>query len=145
MWLLNYFRIYICAGIAIAFSVGFKQPWWLGLLLAIVCRIAWHIVEKEFTKRKINRLFEQHSYEFKQQFGPYGIRLINKAEEDWSVKKSLSEVFECDLKKLKNAVSQLESIDILFKAGLQPQGDMYQLHDLKLKYGKYRLSKFEKR
>jgi hypothetical protein len=145
MWLFNYFRIYICAGAAIAFSIGFKQPWWLGLLLAIVCRVVWYIIEKEFTKRKINRLFEHHSYEFKQQFGPYGIRLINKAEEDWSVKKSLSEVFECDLKKLQETVSQLESIDILFKAGLQPQGDIYQLHDLKLKYGKYRLAKIEKK
>lgn len=144
MWVFNFYRMYICAGAAIAFSVGFKQPWWIGFLLTIFYRIVWLMIEKILVKRKINRLFEQYSYDFKQQFGPYGIRLINKAEEDWSVKKSLAEVFEPDLKKLQNSVSQLESIDILFKAGLQPQGDMYQLHDLKLKYGKYRLSKAAK-
>jgi hypothetical protein len=32
-------------------------------------------------------------------------------------------------------------MDELFKAGLSPQGDEYLLHDLRLKYGRYRLEK----
>ena len=42
-------------------------------------------------------------------------------------------------KKLKKTVEQLEMMDTLFKAGMRPEGDEFLLHDLKLKYGKYRL------
>lgn len=101
----------------------------------------WYFVEKRINQIRINKWFEQHSYEFKLQTGPYGIRLINQAENDSYIKKSLCEVFTPDLKKLKEAVTQLETMDALFRAGLQPQGDQFQLHDLKLKYGRYRLEK----
>jgi hypothetical protein len=39
---------------------------------------------------------------------------------------------------------QLVLMDTLFKAGMSPAGDDFLLHDCKLKYGKYRLSRTEK-
>ena len=86
-------------------------------------------------------MVQAHSAQFKELLGPYGIRMINKAEQDPGIRKSLSEVFTPDLKKLKSTVDQLEMMDTLFKAGMQPDADTYQLHDLKLKYGKYRVEK----
>ena len=50
-------------------------------------------------------------------------------------------MFTSNQKKLQKAVEQLEMMDTLFKAGMRPEGDEYLLHDLKLKYGKYRLEK----
>lgn len=89
----------------------------------------------------MNKLFKQNETEFKQLYGPYGIRLINKAETDWQTKKSLAEVFTNKKSNLKNTVEQLEVMNTLFQAGLKPDGDAYLLHDLKLKYGKHRLEK----
>ena len=80
--------------------------------------------------------------EFKQQHGPYGIRIANKAENEWHIKKSLAEVFTTNIKKLHKAIEQLEMMDTLFKAGLRPEGDEFLLHDLKLKYGKWKTKIF---
>ncbi len=92
------------------------------------------------TKRVIiNRNFTKHISDFKQQHGPYGIRIANKAEKEWHTKASLSEIFTDNKKQLKKTVEQLEVMDTLFKAGMRPEGDAYLLHDLKLKYGKQRL------
>ncbi|MDG5814533.1 hypothetical protein QA601_05565 [Chitinispirillales bacterium ANBcel5] len=64
---------------------------------------------------------------------------MNKAENDYSLKASLAEVFVTDLNTLRKTVESLEVMDTLFKAGMRPDSDSYQLHDLKLKYGKYRI------
>jgi hypothetical protein len=53
----------------------------------------------------------------------------------------LSEVFTPNYKQLTKTVEQLEVMDTLFKSGLSPDGDTYQLHELKLKYAKYRIEK----
>lgn len=117
------------------------STWWMWLLGSISFRTAFFFAEKKYREIQINKWFEQHAYEFKQQYGPYGIRLINKAASDPSVKRSLAEVFTPDIKKLQETVKDLEMMDTLFSSGLRPDGDTYQLHDLKLKYGKYRLEK----
>jgi hypothetical protein len=141
MWIFRFYRIFtaVAAGAAVVFFSGISL--WIWPLMTVIIRMLWYFVEKRINEIRINRWFEQHSYEFKQQTGPYGIRLINQAENDPYVKKSICEVFTPDMKKLKEAVTQLETMDTLFKAGLQPQGDQFQLHDLKLKYGRYRLEK----
>ena len=108
-------------------------------MVAIAVRICLYFIEKKVHHRQINKHFSQHITLFKQLYGPYGIRIANKAESAWHIKRNLSEVFTENETALKKAVESLEVLDTLFKAGLQPQGDDYLLHDLKLKYGKYRL------
>jgi hypothetical protein len=98
-------------------------------------------LEKKINRYRIGRWFKKHSSQFKELAGPYGIRIINKSETDPSVKESLSEVFTPNYKQLTKTVEQLEVMDTLFKSGLSPDGDTYQLHDLKLKYAKYRIEK----
>jgi len=88
----------------------------------------------------VDASYNAHAAEFKQLYGPYGIRIANKAESDRRIKISLVEVFTDNPKTLKKNVEQLEVMDTLFKAGMQPQGDEFLLHDLKLKYGKHRLN-----
>ena len=39
------------------------------------------------------------------------------------------------MKKLQEAVKTLETMDVLFSAGMRPDANVWQLHDLKLKYG----------
>jgi hypothetical protein len=99
----------------------------------------WFYIESVSKKWGIDKNFKKHVSEFKQEYGPYGIRIINKAEKEWRVKASLAEVFTSDKKKLKKTVEQLEAMDALFSAGMRPEGDEFLLHDLKLKYGKLRL------
>jgi hypothetical protein len=108
----------------------------------VIVRFVWSYVEYVFKRWTIEKSFKRHVSEFKQQYGPYGIRIVNKAEKEWRVKASLAEVFTSDKKKLKRSVEQLEAMDALFKVGMQPEGDEFLLHDLKLKYGKFRLEQF---
>jgi hypothetical protein len=115
------------------------RTWWSWVLIAILSRTIWYFVEHALRNRQINKDFQAHETIFKQLYGPYGIRLINKSETDTAVRKELAEVFTGDMKKLLKTVEQLEMMDTLFKAGMRPDGDAYLLHDLKLKYGKHRL------
>jgi hypothetical protein len=144
MWIFQFYRFYlsVACGIVAAFFV--IPIWWFGLCVAIVVRICWAITERMVERKAVNRQFKEHAYEFKQQFGPYGIRLINKAEKEYTVKKQLAEVFTNDVSKLRKTIENLEMMDTLFKAGMRPDGDTWQLHDLKLKYGKYRIERYEK-
>jgi len=137
----GFYRLYlsILAG-ALAYYL-IKPRWWIWVAGSILFRIIWFFIEKQVENIRTEKWFNAHSAQFKELLGPYGIRMINKAEQDPGVRKSLSEVFTPDLKKLKNTVDQLEMMDTLFKAGMQPDADTYQLHNLKLKYGKHRLEK----
>jgi hypothetical protein len=144
MWLLNFYRFYASLALGVAAAMFVVRQWWFGLLIFIIARTCWTLVELFIGRLKVNRLFKRHAYEFKQQLGPYGIRMINKAETDAAVRRSLAEVFTENEKNLRKAVENLEVMDTLFRAGMRPDGDAYQLHDLKLKYGKYRIERMEK-
>jgi hypothetical protein len=135
----RFYRLFLSVGAGALLYFVTLHSWWIWLVGAIVFRIIYHFTESFILKKQRNTWFERHAYEFKQQFGPYGIRLINKAESDPSLKKSLCDVFIPDLTTLQNTVNELEMMEALFNSGLRPDGDAYQLHDLKLKYAKYRL------
>jgi hypothetical protein len=139
VWIFNFYRLYISIAAGGIFYFYIYKHWWVWVVTSLMTRVLWYVIERRLESIRIEKSFRQHSYEFKQQFGPYGIRIINKAENDFSVKQSLAEVFTPDMKKLKAVVEQLELMDTLFKAGMQPDGDTYQIHDLKLRYGKTRL------
>jgi hypothetical protein len=111
----------------------------IGIGTVIGVRALVFFIEWWIKRLLINRDFASHEAEFKQLYGPYGIRLINKAGTDSRIRNGLAEVFVADLNKLKKSVEQLDVMEVLFKAGMQPQGDEFLLHDLKLKYGKHRL------
>ncbi|MBN1761301.1 MAG: hypothetical protein JW863_23455 [Chitinispirillaceae bacterium] len=143
MWLLSFYRFYLSVATGIAGALFLVHSWWFGLLVAIAVRFLWWGSERLVETARINRSFRAHSYAFKQELGPYGIRMINRAGKEASVKRQLAEVFTADEKKLRKAVEQLEMMDTLFKAGMRPDDDTYQLHDLKLKYGKFRLEKID--
>jgi hypothetical protein len=141
MFLFRFYRLYLSVlGGAIVF-LTIIHSWWAWLGSSIFLRIIWSLGETKINNYRNNKHFEQHSYEFKQLLGPYGIRMINKAESDPQIKKSLCEVFTPDLKKLQETIKQLEMMDALFAAGMRPDSDTYHLHDLKLKYAKHRLQK----
>jgi hypothetical protein len=141
MFILNFYRLYIAlvTGAAVYFFV--LPRLWLFFVTLIATRVIWFFIERFVRNIRINKSFEEHETPFKEQFGPYGIRLINKARSDPAIKQSLAEVFTNDLKKLQENVKNLETMDVLFNAGMRPDGDAWQLHDLKLKYGKVRLEK----
>jgi hypothetical protein len=139
MFLLSFYRIYIAiAAGALAYFLIFPNLW-LCLAISIAIRVLWLVIEQYLEKLAITRSFKDHQTKFKELYGPYGIRLVNKAESDAQVRRSLSEVFTPHLKKLRENVKTLETMDVLFNAGMRPDGDAWQLHDLKLKYGKHRL------
>jgi hypothetical protein len=138
MWIFNFYRLYISAIIGIGVYLLTKSVW-LCIGAIIIVRFTWLAIELIFERLHAHRLFKQHAADFKQVFGPYGIRIANKAESEWRVMKSLVEVFESNQAKLKKNVEQLEVMDTLFNAGMRPEGYEYLLHDLKLKYGKRRL------
>jgi hypothetical protein len=144
MFLLNFYRFYasLCFGAAFYFFAAHSL--WFSLAIALAARVIWFATEKTVGSIRVDKLFKRHLYEFKQQLGPYGIRLANKAETDKTFKKSLTEVFVTETSVLKKNVEQLEMFDTLFKAGMQPDAETYQVHDCKLKYGKYRLEKLQK-
>jgi len=141
MWLFSFYRFYLSLlfGFGIYFFV--IQNIWLGILATVVFRTVWYGIERFIRHGSIQKNFNTHIAAFKQEHGPYGIRIANKAEKEWRIKESLAEVFIPDIKKLKKTVEQLEMMDTLFQAGMRPGGDEYLLHDLKFKYGKLRLEK----
>jgi hypothetical protein len=144
MWLLGFYRLYISlsSGIACWFFLG--RSIWLSILTALAVRVVWFAAEKIIEKISVERDFKRHVYPFKQQLGPYGIRVANQAEKDFRTKKSLAEVFVANPARLKNNVDQLAVLDTLFAAGMRPDSDALLLHDCKLKYGTYRLDQPEK-
>jgi hypothetical protein len=144
MWFLTFYRFYISLTAGILFLLFLHRDWWVLPVVTVAVRLCWLIIETRIQGIIVNRMFKHHSAAFKQEMGPYGIRLINRAERDPSVKMNLAEVFTENEKKLRKAVEQLETMDTLFRAGLRPDGDSWQLHDLKLKYGRLRIEKLEK-
>lgn len=117
------------------------RTWWSWVLITIVSRTLWYLIERTLRNIQIRKDFHAHQTVFKQLYGPYGIRLINKSETDEAFRRELAEVFTSNNEKLAKTVEHLEMMDTLFKAGMRPDGDTYLLHDLKLKYGKHRLGK----
>ena len=145
MWILSFYRAYfaLCAGTAGYFFL--KKSVWLSVAAAIIVRALWFAVERYIKRAIIERDYKRHVYEFKQQLGPYGIRMANKAENEWPIKKSLAEVFTSNTARLKKNVEQLQIMDTLFSAGMRPDAETYHLHDCKLKYGVYRLEQLTKK
>lgn len=139
MFLLTFYRFYIATAIGIAAYFLLLPNLWICVAIAIAVRTVWFFAERYLENLAIARSFEKHQTKFKELYGPYGIRLVNKAESDAEIRISLAEVFTPNVKKLKENVKTLETMDVLFNAGMRPDGDAWQLHDLKLKYGKYRL------
>lgn len=139
MAVFGFYRFYTAVALGALTFYFVWGRWWVWLLTSIAVRIIWVIAESQYASIQRDRDFRRHAYAFKQFTGPYGIRLINKAEKDTRIRHSLSEVFTDNRKKLQLAVDQLEALDALFRAGMRPEGDEYLLHDLKLKYGKHRL------
>jgi hypothetical protein len=139
MIVFSFYRLYgsIGAGIGAYFFI------WHRLLPALACiigiRTLWFLIERFVGRLLIEKYFKQHIYEFKQQLGPYGIRMANKAERKFSIKKDLSEVFLPDVKKLQKYHGQLKVLDTLYGAGMRPDPESWQLHDCKLKYASFRL------
>ena len=144
MWLLSFYRFYFSLAIGLSIAFFLHYSWWIAACVTVSTRLFWLAIEKGINRHLVDRLFKEHAYAFKQEMGPYGIRLINKAEKDSFLKRSLAEVFVGNEAKLRKTVEQLEMMDTLFRAGLRPDGDTWQLHDLKLKYGKVRLERMEK-
>jgi len=140
MWPLSFYRFYGSAAVGIV-SGFLLHSIWIGLGTFIGVRALVFFIEWWIKRLLINRDFTSHEAEFKQLYGPYGIRLINKAASDSHIRNGLAEVFVADVGKLRKTVEQLDVMEVLFKAGMQPQGDEFLLHDLKLKYGKHRLIK----
>ncbi len=141
MWLFSFYRFYCACVFGLSVYFFYIRNVWVSILVIICFRVAWFLIERMIHRHAIRKDFTKHITDFKQQHGPYGIRIANKAEKEWQIKASLSEVFTPNIKKLQKTVEQLEMFDTLFKAGMRPQGDEYLLHDLKLKYGKERLQR----
>ena len=141
MWILSFYRFYLSVFSGLSVYFFFVQNIWIALLSTIITRIIWFLCEQLLKRYAVQKDYRNHITEFKQLNGPYGIRIANKADKEWRFKESLAEVFTAKQKKLQKAVEQLEMMDTLFKAGMRPEGDEFLLHDLKLKYGKYRLEK----
>jgi hypothetical protein len=141
MWVLGFYRFFaaIAAGAAVYWTL--YRSIWAWVVATLLVRLSWFAVELAAARLAVNRDFNRHIAAFRQELGPYGIRIANKAESDPRVKKSLAEVFTPGMKKLRKTVEQLEVMDTLFQAGMRPEGDEYLLHDLKLKYGKRRLER----
>lgn len=145
MFLFQFYRFYFSLTVGILVRLFLLRSWWVIVPVTVLMRILWLVIENAVKKNIANRLFREHAYTFKQELGPYGIRMINKAEKEPHVKKSLVEVFTPDENKLRKAVEQLEMMDTLFKAGMRPDADNWQLHDLKLKYARWRIEQLEKK
>jgi hypothetical protein len=141
MAFLNFYRLYasLCAGFAIYMFLG--RNVWLALGCAAAFRLSWFFVEGSVSRILVEVRFKRHIHEFKQQLGPYGIRLANRAEGDRAVRKSLSEVFVPSLKKLKINYDYLKVLDTLYAAGMRPDQESLHLNDCKLKYAAFRLER----
>jgi hypothetical protein len=140
MWIFSFYRTYfsIAAGAVLFFFFHSVTLW---ISSTVVLRLVWLGIETIISRWILERSYRKHIHFFKQELGPYGIRIANRADSNLRIKKSLCEVFVPHVEKLKKAVEQLDVMEALFKAGMRPDADEYLLHDLKLKYGKIRLEK----
>jgi hypothetical protein len=141
MFIFQFYRFFLSTALGIATWLFVIHSFWVIFPVLIVTRLVWFMIEKLIKNIRIKKWYKVHSAPFKELTGPYGIRLMNKADTDTAVRTSLAEVFTTDFKELKKITEQLEMMDTLFKSGLRPDGDSYQLHDLKLKYARHRLEK----
>jgi hypothetical protein len=141
MFLLHFYRCYLAVAAGAAVYVWYAPRVWLWVLTSVVFRVLWALAAHLITRIRIERDFKTHAYAFKQQCGPYGIRLIKQAEKDFHIKKSLHEVFTGNLAKVKKNLETLEMMQTLFQAGMRPSGDDYILYDCKISYARHRLSK----
>ncbi len=144
MWLLSFYRFYASLGVGVV-AYFLSRGVAAGVACAIAFRLLWCAMERAIAFFIIDERFNRHVYEFKQQLGPYGIRMANMAQRDRKIKKSLSEVFTPNMKNLEKCVDQLKMMDTLFRAGMRPDAETQQLHDCKLKYGTYRLDRMGKK
>ena len=141
MWIFTFYRLYCALVVGSLSYFLFVHSLWCVAGVAVLARTVWHLVERVVRKKRIAAWFDEHEGAFKEQFGPYGIRIINRAETDPAVKSSLAEVFTPHRAALRRNVDNLEAMDAIFKAGMRPDAETWQLHDLKLQYGKFRLEK----
>lgn len=141
MFIFQFYRFYISTALGVAIWLFAIHSFWVIFPVIIVTRTIWFLIEKMIGTIRIKKWYKIHEANFKELTGPYGIRLINKADSDTAVRNSLAEVFTSSFQELRKTVEQLEMMDTLFKSGLRPDGDSYQLHDLKLKYARHRLEK----
>jgi hypothetical protein len=143
VFILSFFRFYCCGALAALICYQTPLSWWWLLPITLLLRAAVGLGEAQVQRLQRNRNWQRHCGPFKQFCGPYGIRLVNKAEHDRRIRRSLSEVFVSDPARLQKNLASLEALDALFKAGMAPQGDEYLLHDLKLKYARHRLQQLQ--
>jgi hypothetical protein len=143
MWIFHLYRFYLSVGAGVLVYVAGSRTLWQAVLAVVLFRTGWFLVEQRLEHIRMERSFRRHATAFKQALGPYGIRLINKAETDPRTKRSLAEVFTPNPRALRRTVEQLEMLNTLFDAGMRPAGDEYLLHDCKLKYGRMRLQRME--
>ncbi|MDD5675135.1 MAG: hypothetical protein PHC61_13280, partial [Chitinivibrionales bacterium] len=93
MVVFSFYRFYlsIAAGFLSYFLV--LPSIWFSVAIAIGVRVFIGAIEKMMRIIAVDRCFKLHEYRFKQLLGPYGIRMINKAEKSFALRKSLYEVF----------------------------------------------------
>lgn len=139
MWIFSFYRLFIACAVAVLLFIFAGHHWWLALTGLVAVRAIFFGAEFLLNRFLVEQAFKAHSFTFKQQIGPYGIRLINKAETDYSLRKSLYEVFTANRKNLKKNVENLDVMEKLFSAGMRPDSETCHQHDLKLKYGTWRL------
>jgi hypothetical protein len=104
MWILNFYRTYVALCAGIAEYLFLVKSIWIAIAAAVAVRVLWFAAEKGIERRIIIRDFDCHVYEFKQQLGPYGIRMANKADSEWHIKKSLADVFTSNTAKLQKTL-----------------------------------------
>jgi hypothetical protein len=145
MIVFTFYRFYcsIACGLYVYFFVFHSI--WTAIATIIVIRAVWMGIESLVKRVYVDRAFSAHIYTFKQELGPYGIRMANKAESDRRIKKSLADVFTPDVKKFKKNMEHLEVLDTLYRAGMRPDDETYQLHDCAIKYGRFRLEQLLKK
>ena len=141
MALLNLYRFYASVGIGAITYALFSRNLWVALACAVAFRVVWFLIEQAVKRILVDILYKKHIYEFKQQLGPYGIRMANKAENDPRVKKSLAEVFVPSLAKLQKNYEYLKVLDSLNGAGMRLDQESLHLNDCKLKYAAFRLER----
>ena len=139
MFILRLWRFWLSLAAAALVYALVLQSVPVAAAAGVTLRLVLWGLQRLVDSRRITACFRAHASAFRQEFGPYGIRIINKAETQRHIRASLAEVFTPNPATLRRNVEQLEMLDTLFSAGLRPEGDDYLLHDLKLKYGRKRL------
>ena len=124
MVILGFYRFYasLCAGILASLLLWHHV--WFAIACTVAFRSLWYSIDHLVNHFLVEKYFKLHLYEFKQQLGPYGIRIANKAESDYRIKRSLVEVFAPDMKKLQKNADQLK-----LENGVDGNGCMQGLKD----------------